>query len=368
MKKNIFLFIGLWLFCSFLSGTSSEIRSDSIPEESVSLIFAGDIMGHSPQYKAAYNAENQKYDYEPCFRFIKKYVEEADFGIVNLETPVAGKPYSGYPNFSNPDALLDALKDAGYDVLLTANNHVADRGKSGLERTIRQISRRNLKFAGSYLSQEQRDTVYPVILTKDSFKIALFNYTYGTNGHTVLAPDIVNMIDTNLIKSDLKRLENKNIDFRIIYLHWGTEYQLQANEQQRQLAAWLANLGFDLVIGSHPHVVQNAEFLQIGDRVVPVIYSLGNSISNQRKENTNGGIMLQVSIGTKNHKVNEISYMPVYVYKGSLFGKFQYYLIPTVHFKKNTQQYPISAQDSLTLLRFDSLTTDRLQNLQLLQY
>ena len=195
MKKSVLLFASLFFFCSFIQNSNSNPLV--IPDnETVSLIFVGDVMGHIPQVDAAYNPQNDSYNYDACFKWIKPYLKKADFAIANLEVPIAGKPYSGYPAFSSPDALLDALKNAGFNLLLTGNNHVLDRGNSGLERTIHQLSKRKFLFAGSYIDENQRDSLYPVILQSKGLKIIILNCTYGTNGNEVQEPALVNYIDT----------------------------------------------------------------------------------------------------------------------------------------------------------------------------
>ncbi|GHT18094.1 capsular polysaccharide biosynthesis protein [Bacteroidia bacterium] len=365
MKRT---FINLLFISSILSLAAQNTQNRFLlfpidnADTVVSLIFAGDIMGHSPQYKAAYNAQTKEYNYDICFKNVKPYIEEADFAVANLEVPVAGAPYSGYPNFSSPDALLDALKNAGYDILLTANNHVADRGAQGIKRTIEQMQQRDFKYAGSYLNAAQKDAIYPLVLQKNDFKIALLNYTYGTNGNPVNKPLLVNTIDTEQIISDLQKAE-RLADFTVVCIHWGTEYETSANAAQQKLAAMMVQNGADLIIGGHPHVVQNAEYLINNNSIkVPVFYSVGNSISNQRKINTDGGIMVEVKIGTKSKQILETKFLPVYVHKGILDGQYQYHLIPTPHFIATPEKFKLTPADSTALTVFDKNTRERLEN------
>ena len=373
MKRNLFTLF-LSLFCLLCVAQNFQFKSKAwfLPDELetdtvVSLIFAGDIMGHSPQFKAAYNTQTKEYDYNICFKNVKSYITNVDFAVANLEVPIAGEPFSGYPNFSSPDALLDALKNAGYDVLLTANNHVADRGAQGIKRTIEQVQKRGFKYAGSYLNAAQKDTIYPLILTKNNFKIALLNYTYSTNGNPVNKPLLVNMIDTAQIISDIQKAETI-ADFTVVCIHWGEEYKTQANAAQRKLAAKMVKNGADLIIGGHPHVVQNAEYLINTNNVkVPVFYSVGNSISNQRDVNTDGGIMVSVKINTKSKRIIETSYLPVYVHKGTLDGVFQYHLIATPDFISTPEQFKIPATDSTSLMIFDKNTQNRLKGFDVLR-
>ncbi|MCL2596959.1 MAG: CapA family protein [Paludibacter sp.] len=372
MKRNFCTLIFV-LICLLCAAQDFQFKSQEwfLPnlndaDTIVSMIFAGDIMGHAPQFKAAYNADTKEYNYDICFKNIKQYIAEIDFAVANLEVPIDGEPYSGYPNFSSPDALLDALKNAGYNVLLTANNHVADRGAHGIKRTIEQVQKRSFRYAGSYLSTAQKDTIYPLILTKNNFKIALLNYTFSTNGNPVNKPLLVNIIDTLQIISDLQKAETI-ADFTIVCIHWGEEYKTQANASQRKLATIMVKNGADLIIGGHPHVVQNAEYLiNTKNRKVPIFYSVGNSISNQRNLNTDGGIMVRVKISTKSKRILETSYLPVYVYKGTLDGIFQYHLIPTPDFIFAPEKFKIPIADSTSLMIFDKNTQNRLKDFKIL--
>lgn len=372
MKRFIvaILILGVFSFSVVDTGTASHNVQSFFNDKNdriVTLIFAGDIMGHSPQFQAAYDTQTKTYDYKVCFENVKPYIESADIAVANLEVTLAGPPYSGYPNFSSPDALLDALKYAGYDVMLTANNHVLDRGKPGFERTLKILSDKEMKFVGSYLNQQQRDTLYPLIIDTHGLKIAFLNYTYGTNGYKPLSPTIVNVMDTNQIKKDIKKARSKSADIVVMTVHWGTEYQTKAGIEQQKLAKLFVREGVDLIIGSHPHVVQNAELLEIDSTwKVPVFYSLGNSISNQRNINTDGGIMVKVEIGANSKQILKTTYLPVYVHKGILKDKFQYHLIPTPDFVSDTTaNYVINKVDSAALLLFDKNTRERLSNFEI---
>lgn len=371
MKRLVVLILitAVFSFSVIDSGTASLnafFQLNDAENENITLVFAGDIMGHSPQFQAAYDAQTKTYDYKICFEHVKPYIESADIAVANLEVTFAGPPYSGYPNFSSPDALLDALKYAGYDVMLTANNHVLDRGKKGFERTIKVLSENKVKFAGSYLNQQQRDTLYPLMLETRGVKIALLNYTYGTNGYKPVSPTIVNVIDANQIKNDIGKARRQNADLVVMTIHWGLEYQTKAGTEQEKLAKLFIREGVDLIIGSHPHVVQNAEIFEVDStRKVPVFYSLGNSISNQRKEHTDGGIMVKVEIGRHSKQIINTTYLPVYVHKGVLNNKFQYHLIPTTDFLADTtSKFVLNKTDSASLILFDKNTRERLSNFE----
>ncbi|MDO9154040.1 MAG: CapA family protein [Paludibacter sp.] len=371
MKRVFVLIASLIFFSVFIQNTNSELQYTvkefaGDADQTVSLIFAGDIMGHSPQFQAAYHPIDKTYHYDICFRHVKTHIESADFAIANLEVTLAGAPYSGYPNFSSPDALLDGMKNAGYDVILTANNHIVDRGKKGLERTNTIINNRQLKQAGSYLNIAQRDSIYPLFIEQKGVKIALLNCTYGTNGIAVSEPNMVNMLDTVQIKEDICKAKSRDADLIFMTVHWGAEYMTKANDEQRKLAHFFVRQGVNLVIGSHPHVVQNAEILYNIDSIaVPVFYSLGNSISNQRKPDTDGGIMVKVEIGTQSKQILETSYLPVYVHKGVLDNVYQYHLIPTTDFVNDPSRFMLNKTDSAALMYFDNETRKRLNNIKI---
>lgn len=363
MKKILLTIVVLLLFCSFLKDAKTTSFADLASNDSVTIVFAGDIMGHSPQFNAAYNKVTGRYNYDVCFENISDYILKADIAIANLEVTFAGKPYSGYPTFSSPDALADGLKTAGYDILLTANNHIYDRGKAGLERTLSVLDNRKLQHLGSYKNMAERDSTYPLVINVKDLNIAFLNYTYGTNNSKIEYPNTVNLIDTTLILNDIQKAKCKNADIIIFTVHWGNEYQTVAGPGQMGLARMLEREGVNLIIGAHPHVVQNAENLSSNAgyyNSCPVFYSLGNSISNQRKEDTNGGIMVKVTISSKFKKIVNTQYMPVYVHKGMLNNVFQYHLIATPSFIANPQKYNLSTVDSLSLTEFDRRVRERI--------
>src|SRR5262245_55818360 len=148
----------------------------------LSLLFAGDVMGHDSQIASAFDANSKSFDYTSCFAAVKPYVDAADIAIANLEVTLGGRPYTGYPQFSSPDALALTLKEVGFDALVTANNHCVDRGKPGIDRTIAMLDSFNIPHTGTFVDTVSRMNDSPLLLEKNGFKIALLNYTYGTNG------------------------------------------------------------------------------------------------------------------------------------------------------------------------------------------
>lgn len=367
MKTRISIFVSVLLSlavvaCAQQSSTTSATTAvvAPAPHDTVSILFAGDAMGHSPQFQWAYDYQNGTYDYNPCFRFIRPYVADHDYSVVNLEVTLSGRPYSGYPCFSSPDELFFALRDAGFNLFSIANNHILDHGQKGTKRTIDVMG--ETPYMGAYLSMEDRAERYPYIADIQGLKVAFFCTTYGCNGFVAKAPHYVNLNDTTEILRDLQSLEGKDVDLKIIYIHWGDEYVLKAVPRQREMARWLADHGFDAIIGGHPHVVEDAEW--IGD--VPCIYSLGNYISNQRRENCNGGIMIQLDIDKQDKRVLGMSYAPVYTHKGTIDGVRQFYIIPTIEYLNGQYSFTLPEQAEKELRRHHQLVTERLSNLPLM--
>ena len=281
-------------------------------EYHLSILIAGDFMQHGPQITAALQPDSS-YNYDECFARVKPVIEDADVAIGNFEVTLGGKPYAGYPRFSAPDEYLQAIIDAGIDIVLTANNHCLDTGKDGLERTIMMMDSVGVPHIGTYVDEFERDENYPYILEQNGIRVAILNFTYGTNDLVVEEPNIVNMMDTAIIAVDLITAKEVNPDVIIAIPHWGIEYQSLPSKEQRRMADWLIENGVNHVIGGHPHVAQPMELLNDGKNFVA--YSLGNVISNQSKPNTYGGYMVRLDF-VKNDSLTmltDCAYIPYWV-------------------------------------------------------
>lgn len=352
--KHIALTVTLLTLCS--AGQAQRLK----------LLFAGDLMGHMPQHNAALQADGS-YDYAPCFRYVKDYIQSADLAIVNLEVPLAGKPYSGYPQFSSPDALAEAARKAGFDIMTTANNHCVDRGGKGLERTLRALDSLNIPHLGTYRDRAQHDAAHPLMVERNGIRLALLCYTYGTNGIEVPKPNVVNFIDTTEMLRDLRTADERGADFVITLIHWGIEYQTHSNREQEEMARWLLEHGCDAVIGGHPHVVQNFTLDAIpGNARYPevVIYSMGNLVSNQRDVNCDGGIMVEMELEKRLYpptmRVTTCRYMPYWVHRGTVDSLYQYYIVPSTDAVEYPEYYQIEEGLLEALRTFDRNTRQRL--------
>ncbi len=265
------------------------------------LMVAGDVMSHMPLIKDAYVAQTGEYDYSHMLQFAAQQLEGADYAVANLETTLAGGPnYSGYPAFNSPDALAYDAKEAGFDLLSTANNHSRDKGLDGIYRTLDVLDEAGLAHVGTYRSQEERDANHGIYVADvGGISVAFLSYTYGLNGFRLDSDKMyaVNLFNLDyyttlenpnyeLLQSDLAAARALDTDLIAVMIHWGIEYQNAPNSHQTSLAEFLVGQGADLVLGGHPHVLQPYETITAQgwdgqEREGFVCYSLGNFISNQ---------------------------------------------------------------------------------------
>lgn len=239
------------------------------PTDTTEIYIIGDVMMHKAQLS---------HDCEYFLKFIEQDMQKADFCVANMEFPLGGEPYSGYPAFSTPDWYAEYIARCGTDVFLTANNHVLDRGTRGLRRTLKVYD----KMADSLGIRYTGIGKEPLLLDRRGMRIALVNFTYGTNVFPEdVRPDVLRMRESD-VSAAIKTARAQGADFIVALPHWGTEYRLLHDEMQERWAKWLVRQGCCAVVGSHPHVVQDTTHIN----GVPVIYSLGNAISNMSAENT----------------------------------------------------------------------------------
>ena len=280
------------LFAVGCTTTEPRYEEPTIACDTIRLVFGGDFMQHMPQVNAARTADGG-YDYSHSTEYVAPMFREADIAVINLETTITTTGnYSGYPCFASPAAIVEEFKAMGIDVALLANNHCCDRMARGIDTTIEQLNQHGIAHTGVYT--DSLDYVQNNILHLESHgvRFALVNYTYGTNGIEAPKGKHVNYIDTIAIKRDLRTINRDSVDCVIACMHWGNEYERKENSEQRRLAALLQREGVDVIIGSHPHVVQPF----YADSTSVIFYSLGNFVSNQRKRYTDGGIIAEVEV------------------------------------------------------------------------
>ena len=265
---------------------TTEVTATVAPV-SVNLIAVGDMLLHGGIHNSALQADGS-YNYEHVFEHTKDRIAAADIAVANQEVILGGVELgvSSYPQFNSPQDFGDALVDAGFDVILHASNHTMDKDTVAVLNTIHFWKEKHpdITFLGINENQEERNTIR--IVEKDGVKLAMLNYTYGLNGFSLPSdkPYLVNLMDEAHkaeIAEDLKKAREE-ADFVIVYPHWGTEYVLEATDEQKQWAQFFADNGADLIIGTHPHVVEPVEWITASDgRQTLVYYSLGNYISIQ---------------------------------------------------------------------------------------
>ncbi len=329
----------LALFAALCTGLQLPAQIDESSRQPVSLLFIGDIMGHDEQIWSAENRQTRAYSYDDVFKYIREEISEADLAIANFEVTLAGQPYSGYPTFSSPVELAVAASNAGIDCFVTANNHAADRGNRGILKTIHKLDSLKIPHTGTFASIAARDTLYPLIINKKGWSIALLNYTYATNGINVPQPVIVNMLDRETVAADIKKAKSKNPDLIILFLHWGTEYDTIPSRQQADLADYFFSCGAELIIGSHPHVMQKMVLKNRNDDLKEraVVYSLGNFVSNQRRPKTDGGAMVRIVIEEKDgaSRISDAGYYLTWVYTPIENYRKRFFVLPCSEFENN---------------------------------
>lgn len=323
-------------------------------EKRISLLFVGDIMGHDTQIASALDPETGKYSYDTVFTFIKPILSDADVTIANLEVTLAGPPYRGYPQFSSPAELAAACVNAGVDYFVLANNHTVDRGGKGILSTIHKLDSMGIPHTGSYKNIADRDSLSPLMINRNGFSLALLNYTYGTNGLRVPKPLIVDSLNRDVIVADIGKAKTKNADAIILFVHWGNEYDTIPSSSQAEMADFFLQNGADLVIGSHPHVIQKMAWVkQPGRRDGVVVYSLGNFVSNQRKPKTDGGSLVKIELKKTPDSlaISNAGYYLTWVYTPKINNKPDFYILPCSEFEKKPGFFPDEA-DRLTMTRF----------------
>lgn len=325
------------------------------PEKAVVLEISavGDVMVHKPQIQAQYDSETDTYNFDNNFEYIKEYIKSADLALCNLETTFAGGQYTGYPIFNTPESLASALKNAGFDVAITANNHIMDKGLSGMKRTLEVTRGVGMHTVGTHLEGEKEY----IIVDVKGVKIGVVAYLYETslidgaiptiNGNeiSVEAWPLLSTFNYNTLEDDLLKVEQSIKDAKtdgaeiiVCYFHWGEEYQRSPNEYQQYIAQNAAIYGADIIFASHPHVLQGIEIItDDAGRQIPVFYSMGNFISNQRAETLNNryteqgmiaNVQLEFMKSTSQILSIEASAIPTWVDKYKKNGKDIYTIIP----------------------------------------
>ena len=264
--------------------------------DTLTICFMGDIMMHTRQIETA-RQKDGTYDFSSYFILIEDRISSADLAVANMEFTLAGEPYSGYPCFSAPDGFEDYLADTGFDIFLAANNHIFDKGNEGAARTIeayRKLEKdKGIRFAGIASDKEMLESGTPLTIIRKGIRLSFINFTYGTNlGGQEQWPQTNYAREKEKLGTAFAKADSADADFTIVLPHWGPEYRLIHSQEQEETAFWLARNGADFIIGAHPHVVQDTMTIE----GVPVVYSLGNAVSNMSAANTQLELMVTLRI------------------------------------------------------------------------
>lgn len=347
----LFYYAGSWL-----TGKQEAVPVSGTPQaaperEAITLVAAGDCLMHNTQISSG-RQSNGTYSFSFFFPEVRKLIEEGDYSSTNFEAPMAGEArgYTGYPLFNSPDAAAVAFKEAGFDLVVTANNHIMDQGIKGAVRTMQVLHQAGLDTAGT---QERADQSHWLIKDIRGVKVGYLAYSYSTNGIAIPSgyPYFFNLLEKNKVMADIRALRPQ-VDILVLVLHWGVEYTPKPTQEQRNLAKQFFEAGADAILGSHPHVIQTMETMKIDGKDKFVIYGMGNFISHQIGQERNSGIVLKLSF-VKDLKKNqtwlqEVSYTPTYSHNYMDQGRQKFRVVPveeTIARIQKGQEPHLSARD-----------------------
>ncbi len=300
----------------------------------LSIMFVGDLMVHGDQYRSSYDKANKQYDFNPWFEYTKKIFSAPDLAMFNMETTLTEnlKEVKGYPVFRSPTSLAEAIKNAGFDIAGTANNHSLDNRLYGVETTLKYLRENEILTTGTYAKNE---VAKPLIIEKNGFKLGVIASTYGTNGFPLPkdAPHVVNLTSKEFYDEQIKQLKEAQVDGIICFIHWGHEYHRKPYPTQVELANYLAEQGVDWIIGSHPHSIQPDDWIETSHGKTYVAYSLGNLVSNQRWRYSDTGLAVTLNISKTPDNVisTKVDYLPFWVDKYDEKGNMGYVILPLLN-------------------------------------
>lgn len=300
-----------------------------VPTE-VSLVAFGDYMMHRPQINAARRGDG--FDFTEDFRYVKPFIDDADIAMINLETTLTdgAKGYTTFPMFATPIEIARDLKAVGFDVVSTANNHAYDTFGPGVENTYRALAEADMDVVGTGEGEAK-----PLIKTVKNIKIGFLSYTYGLNGNDGVMknsdkPHAVAIYSEEKVDEDMAALKAQGVDAVVCFMHWGEEYTKAPTVAQKKQAAYLAEKGVDIIFGSHPHVPLAIDNIARGDRHTFVAYSMGNFVSNQRREYMNmsrveTGQMVRARLRKDETGTKVVAFQPDALYVDKHWGEHLYF-------------------------------------------
>lgn len=303
------------------------------------LVAVGDILMHMALTRSGYNPQKNTYNFDPFFKEVKPIISTGDWAIANLETTLAGPElgYSEFPLFNAPAEIVNAAKGVGFNVLTTANNHALDKGEQGVLNTIKNIRSRGMASTGTAASPQEAEKI--LMLTKNEISMAILAYSYSTNGMPIPQGKnyLISLINEPKIIQDIARAKQQGADLVTICLHFGDEYQRYPNDEQKRLVRNLIQAGADIILGSHPHVVQPYQVLKVTGkdgkpRTGVAIYSMGNFIAYQLGHYKDLGVIFTVKVRKhfpdKTIEITNVEAIPTYTQNYYLNGKLNFRTLP----------------------------------------
>lgn len=293
MKNFKSLLIALLLVLTVMV-TAKSVQADNEKNESIKIMFTGDILMHDSMMESVEYEDG--YKFEELFKYIKDEFKGNDINISNIESTIRlDRPVAGYPCFNAPIEILSTLKKMGVDYLINSHNHILDTGYDGMISTLNHMKEAGLKSLGVSEPDEERRIIYE----KGKIKVGISAFTYGVNGRTDYG-NYINYLTEENVKKELNRLDKFGCNYKIIYLHIGTEYVREVESYQKKLIDKIMKYGADAVICSHVHVARKSEVKYHGNKVKYINYGMGNFISNQNDTYTDIGSMTKLEIGFMN--------------------------------------------------------------------
>lgn len=338
------------LLKSIINDEDTSTINISKKEKEISITSVGNILFHDKQIEGAKTLEG--YDFTPSFQYIKEAISKSDLSIGVLEgTLTKSEDYSGYPCFKSPYEVIDALKNTGLDIINYASNHILDGGEEGLFNTLEITKEKGIDVLGI---RELKDDKRYIIKEVHGKRIAFLSYVYESdsiNGeptiNTIKIPNnLIDLINTfnyeklddfyENVKIDISDVKSEGADFIILSIHWGEEYESNENTIQKDIANTLSELGVNIILGSHPHVIQPYETIvnSRGEKTF-VVYSQGNFLSNQCYEEiqdyrTEDGLLINFILGYNDNSIylKEYEVVPTWVFREEKDGAYSHKVIP----------------------------------------
>ncbi|MDF2628803.1 MAG: hypothetical protein K0R39_2634 [Symbiobacteriaceae bacterium] len=316
------------------------------------ILAVGDLNPHVPIVEAAQTGEKQ-WDFTPLFAHVRPWLEGADFIIGDLETTfVKDYPFSGYPSFNSPSVFVRDLKAVGFDAVTNANNHALDYDGPGLIETANAIDAYGMPHTGTARTAEEREKTL-VLDVAPGLKMALLSYTYATNGIPLPQPFMVNMLDPDLIRSDVRRARQQpGVDLVAVAYHFGDEYAREPNEEQEKFVTLALEAGADMILGDHVHVLQRMEVRQVKDefgrdRKRAVAFCMGNFVSAQEGLHRQESYMMAIDVKKENGEttIEQVSFVPTFMHRYTVNGQKRF---RTVVVEKAIKEYEAGKDPLIT--------------------